>query len=91
VVTALRGWGVADAQRRAAEALDAGRVRTVLITVLDHIWDSWLAEALAVMPGGGAPDPDLDAASPTPTATASPSPRRPGQTALRAAARRRNR
>lgn len=64
-VAALKGWGVAGPQRRAAEVLDAAGVREVLVALLDHIWDGWLADALACLPqvpAQASPAPDLEAA-----------------------------
>jgi len=60
-VAALKGRGVASPQRRAAEVLDAARVREVLVAFLDHIWDGWLADAMASLPQSPAPlGPALD-------------------------------
>lgn len=41
----LAAWGIPDPDQRAAELLDPHGFRTVLIELLDAIWEGWLAAA----------------------------------------------
>lgn len=50
MTAALTAWGVTGPQRRAAEVLDAARSRRVLVALLSHIWDGWLAGAVGCLP-----------------------------------------
>ncbi len=41
----LRAWGVSRAEERAAELLDPAGYRSILLALLDAIWDGWLGSA----------------------------------------------